>query len=102
METLRQYALEKLGESGEANRIRDRHRDHYTAKAAVLDEPTVHQKRIEQIDTDIDNLRAAFAWSREHGDAEATMRLESSPSELGRSRQGDGTDCCGSKSAFSR
>ncbi len=70
LETLRQYALEKLGQSGEADAIRDRHRDHYTAKAAVLDEPTVHQQRIEQIDTDIDNLRAAFAWSRAHAVAE--------------------------------
>jgi predicted ATPase/class 3 adenylate cyclase len=84
-ETLRQYALEKLSQSGEADTVRDRHRDHYTAKAAVLDEPTVHQQRIEQIDTDIDNLRAAFAWSREHAGAEDTLRLESSLSALGRS-----------------
>src|SRR6201999_3641876 len=51
LETVRQYALEKLDESGEADAIRDRHRDHYTAKAAILDEPTVHQQRIDQIDT---------------------------------------------------
>ena len=31
LETVRQYALEKLGESGEADDIRGRHRDHYTA-----------------------------------------------------------------------
>ncbi|MGY4651188.1 putative ATPase/class 3 adenylate cyclase [Mycobacterium sp. URHB0021] len=84
-ETLRQYALEKLGESDEADAIRDRHRDHYTAKAATLDEPTVHQQRIEQIDTDIDNLRAAFAWSRAHAAAEDTLRLESSLYAPGRS-----------------
>jgi predicted ATPase len=30
LETVRQYALEKLGESGEADAVRDRHRDHYT------------------------------------------------------------------------
>jgi len=85
METLRQYALEKLGESGEAHIVRDRHRDHYTAIAAVVDETTVHQRRTEQIDTDIDNLRAAFAWSREHPDATDTTRVASSLSTRGRS-----------------
>ena len=36
LETVRQYALEKLGESGEADAVRDRHRDHYTDRAADL------------------------------------------------------------------
>ena len=40
LETVRQYALEKLGESGEADDIRARHRDHYTAMAARLDAPS--------------------------------------------------------------
>ena len=35
LETVRQYALEKLGESGEADAVRSRHRDHYTAMAAA-------------------------------------------------------------------
>ena len=35
LETVRQYALEKLGESGEADAVRARHRDHYTAMAAA-------------------------------------------------------------------
>ena len=39
LETVRQYALEKLGESGEGRRGRGRHRDHYTAMAAELDAP---------------------------------------------------------------
>ena len=34
LETVRQYALEKLGESGEADAVRARHRDYYTALAA--------------------------------------------------------------------
>jgi predicted ATPase/class 3 adenylate cyclase/DNA-binding CsgD family transcriptional regulator len=80
METVRQYAQEKLGESGEADHVRDRHRDHYTALAAVLDEPASagHQVRIEQTEAEIDNLRAAFAWSREHADTEDALRLVSS------------------------
>ena len=39
LETVRQYAQEKLGESGEAEAVRSRHRDHYTAMAALLDAP---------------------------------------------------------------
>jgi hypothetical protein len=80
METVRQYALEKLGESGEADKVRNRHRDHYTAMAAVLDEPTSGGplSRMEQIEAEIDNLRAAFAWSREHDDTEDALRLASS------------------------
>src|SRR6478609_7552579 len=58
METVRQYALEKLSDSGEADGVRNRHRDHYTAMAALLDEATNsgHQLRIEQTETEIDNL----------------------------------------------
>ena len=41
LETVRQYALEKLGESGEADDIRNRHRDHYTEMATRLDTPAV-------------------------------------------------------------
>ena len=39
LETVRQYAQEKLGESGEADAVRSRHRDYYTALAALLDAP---------------------------------------------------------------
>ena len=39
LETVRQYALEKLGESGEADAVRDRHRDHYTDRTADLAHP---------------------------------------------------------------
>jgi predicted ATPase/class 3 adenylate cyclase/DNA-binding CsgD family transcriptional regulator len=88
METVRHYAVEKLGESGEADRVRDRHRDHYTAAAAVFGEPTSadHQRRVELAETEIDNLRAAFAWSRERNDTEAALRLVSSLQPLWLSR----------------
>jgi predicted ATPase/class 3 adenylate cyclase/DNA-binding CsgD family transcriptional regulator len=94
LETVRQYALEKLGESGEADAVRARHRDHYTAMAAVLDAPAGrdYEQRIEQADTEIDNLRAAFAWSRENSAIELTLTLASSLQPLwqarGRIREG--------------
>ena len=39
LETVRQYASEKLGESGEADEVRTRHRDHYTTMAARTRRP---------------------------------------------------------------
>jgi predicted ATPase/class 3 adenylate cyclase/DNA-binding CsgD family transcriptional regulator len=94
LETVRQYALEKLGESAEADAVRARHRDHYTALAALLDAPagTDYERRIEQADLEIDNLRAAFAWSRETCDVEMALALASSLQPLwqarGRLREG--------------
>jgi predicted ATPase/class 3 adenylate cyclase/DNA-binding CsgD family transcriptional regulator len=94
LETVRQYALEKLGESGEADTVRARHRDHYTAMAAVLDAPagSDYEQRLEQAETEIDNLRAAFEWSRENSDVELALTLASSLQPLwqarGRPREG--------------
>ncbi|MGA8124082.1 MAG: LuxR C-terminal-related transcriptional regulator, partial [Mycobacterium sp.] len=94
LETVRQYALEKLGESGEADAVRSRHRDHYTAMAAVLDAPAGrdYEQRVEQAETEIDNLRAAFAWSRENSDTALALTLASSLQPLwqarGRPREG--------------
>jgi predicted ATPase/class 3 adenylate cyclase/DNA-binding CsgD family transcriptional regulator len=94
LETVRQYALEKLGESAEADAVRARHRDHYTALAALLDAPagTDYETRIEQADLEIDNLRAAFAWSRETSDVEMALALACSLQPLwqarGRLREG--------------
>ncbi|HZC12151.1 MAG TPA: NB-ARC domain-containing protein, partial [Mycobacterium sp.] len=94
LETMRQYALEKLGESGEADTVRTRHRDHYTSMATLLD--TVGQAgreaRIAQAETEIDNLRAAFAWSQENSHIELALQLVSSlqPLWLGRGRIQEG------------
>ena len=94
LETVRQYALEKLGESGEADTVRARHRDHYTAMAALLDTPAGndYERRIEQAEIEIDNLRAAFAWSRENTQIALALALASSlqPLWLARGRIQEG------------
>jgi len=43
---------------------------------------------IEQVETEIDNLRGAFTWSVENGDTEIALRLASSlePLWMGRGR----------------
>jgi predicted ATPase/class 3 adenylate cyclase/DNA-binding CsgD family transcriptional regulator len=94
LETVRQYALEKLAESGEADAVRARHRDHYTAMAALLDAParTGYERRVEQAEEEMDNLRAAFVWSLESGDVGRSLELATSLQPLwftrGRIREG--------------
>jgi predicted ATPase/class 3 adenylate cyclase/DNA-binding CsgD family transcriptional regulator len=94
LETVRQYALEKLAESGEPDAVRARHRDHYTSMAALLDAPagSDYEQRLEQAEIEIDNLRAAFGWSRDNSDVELALALASSLQPLwdarGRLREG--------------
>ncbi|MGN6168643.1 MAG: helix-turn-helix transcriptional regulator, partial [Solirubrobacteraceae bacterium] len=94
LETVRQYALEKLAESGDADAVRTRHRDHYTAIAALLDAParTDYDRRVEQAEEEMDNLLAAFVWSLEAGDVGRSLELATSLQPLwltrGRSREG--------------
>jgi predicted ATPase/class 3 adenylate cyclase/DNA-binding NarL/FixJ family response regulator len=80
LETVRQYALEKLGESGEADAVRSRHRDYYTSMAALLDAParTDYGQRLEQAEVEMDNLRSALGWNLETSDTEGALSLASS------------------------
>src|SRR5260370_35182157 len=62
--------------------------------AGALDAPAGHdyERRIEQAETEIDNLRAAFGWSRENSDIELALALACSLQPLwgawGRLREG--------------
>ena len=108
LETVRQYALEKLGESGEADDVRTRHRDHYTALAARLDFSARldYEHLLAQAENEIDNLRAAFIWSRENDDITKAVELASSlmPIWLARGRIAEGQawlDAAGAESQVS-
>ena len=78
LEPVRQYALERLRESGEAEEARRRHVRHYLALAEQA-EP--HIKGLDQaawldrLETENDNLRAAIGWSLEAGDASVAARF---------------------------
>lgn len=96
LETIRQYAQERLSESVEAIAVRNRHRDHYTAMAAALDAPgeVSLELLLDRAEADIDNLRAAFAWSRENLDADSALQLATSllPLWLTRGLPKEGSD----------
>jgi predicted ATPase/class 3 adenylate cyclase/DNA-binding CsgD family transcriptional regulator len=96
LETIRQYAQEKLGESAEAVDVRDRHCTHYTAVAAALDAPGTSNLEclLDQAEREIDNLRAAFAWSRENSDIDNALGLATTLQPLWLTRGGlrEGSD----------
>ena len=79
LETIREYALEKLAESGEASRLRDRHLDWYLARAEEiapkLESSSYQGLWLNWLDGEQDNLRAALAWSLGSGRIEIGLRL---------------------------
>jgi tetratricopeptide (TPR) repeat protein len=78
LQTIREYGLERLEQSGEAAAIRDRHADAYCALAAEA-APNVFGKDqrlwLDRLERDHDNFRAALDWCVSQGDAERAMRL---------------------------
>jgi predicted ATPase/DNA-binding CsgD family transcriptional regulator len=80
LETVRQYGQRELDASGESHAVRARHRDHYTAMAALLETPTRtgHVANVDRVVTEFENVRAAFAWSCANSDFEQALLLASS------------------------
>jgi predicted ATPase/DNA-binding NarL/FixJ family response regulator len=80
LETLHQYALERLLESGEEDEAHRRHAVHALALAEQAD-PELrgpHEREwSERLEDDIENLRAALRWTIERAEAELTLRLGS-------------------------
>ncbi|SEG12468.1 Predicted ATPase [Thermomonospora echinospora] len=78
LETIRAYGLERLAESGEADRYRRAHAE-YFADLAETAEPRL--RRSDQVDwlarlaADHDNLHAALRWTISTGDAALAVRL---------------------------
>ncbi|MDP7724911.1 LuxR family transcriptional regulator [Mycobacterium sp. TY814] len=100
LETVRHYALEKLAESGELDRVRQRHRDYYVAMAASLEDPAQpdYSRRVVRAEIELGNLRAAFLWSSERAEFDVALTLASSllPVWIERGRVGEGRAWFGS------
>lgn len=79
LETVREYALERLVESGEADRIRPAHAEYFLqfAEAAELELRGANQVFwFKRVSAELDNVRAALAWMLgPTGAAEAGLRL---------------------------
>ena len=76
LETIREYAVERLDESTEADERRERHARYYLALAesASLTGDSVGEQRHWLVDPERDNVRAALAWTLDH-DRELGLRL---------------------------
>jgi len=81
LETIRQYALEKLSGIGEARAIRDQHLDFFI-KLAEKAEPKIFTGEanlwFRQLDRELDNLRAAMEWSTNSGKAVGALQIAGS------------------------
>jgi predicted ATPase/class 3 adenylate cyclase len=79
LETIREYAAERLDESGEAQELRRRHADYFLALAEES-EPNLlsrggSRESLDRLEREHDNLRAALDWAEETGESERALRL---------------------------
>jgi predicted ATPase/class 3 adenylate cyclase len=78
LETIREYALERLVERGEAETLRKEHAAYYLALAEVGEaklQDTEQDEWLAQLETEHDNLRAALRRTLERQDTETALRL---------------------------
>jgi predicted ATPase/class 3 adenylate cyclase/Tfp pilus assembly protein PilF len=78
LETIREFALEQLAASGEADVTRRAHAEHFRAVAGEVSpltwgpEQALHLDRLE---AELDNLRATFAWAVAAGETLTALNL---------------------------
>jgi predicted ATPase len=68
LETIREYALDRLNGSGEGDELRRRHGDYYSALSARAEPELTGTEQhvwLDQLAAEHDNLRAALAWYAE-------------------------------------
>ncbi|MGH8927089.1 MAG: adenylate/guanylate cyclase domain-containing protein, partial [Acidimicrobiia bacterium] len=78
LETIREYALERLRHGPEEGEIRRRHAQAFRslAEEAAPEYTRIHTKRwLDRTEADHDNLRAALSWAIEAGEATVAQRL---------------------------
>ncbi|MBK9712314.1 MAG: helix-turn-helix domain-containing protein [Kouleothrix sp.] len=78
LETLREYALDRLVRRGEVDALRDAHAAYYLGLAEAAAQGSLSSARLAwhaRLDAEHDNLRAALAWCQSCGDAGRELRL---------------------------
>ena len=80
LETIREFGVARLAESGEEAATRDRHAAYFCHLVTSLDAWVAAylpdaQEILDRLETEYPNLRAALAWQRETGDVAALLEL---------------------------
>jgi predicted ATPase/DNA-binding XRE family transcriptional regulator len=79
LETVREYALERLEESGELERLRRRHASYFLELAEEEERASrgpLQRAWLDRLETEHDNLRASLEWSlTSQGDTELGLQL---------------------------
>ena len=77
LQTIREYAAERLAQSGESDATRDRHCRHFLALAERAYEAMLGggESAFDLLERTHDNLREALAWSARAGEVELEVRL---------------------------
>jgi predicted ATPase/DNA-binding CsgD family transcriptional regulator/Tfp pilus assembly protein PilF len=81
LDSIRQYALEKLEQSGEVEDVKRAHAEYFLALAEEAEPELIGPREAEsfgRLEEEIDNVRAALSWASEHGEAELGLRLAGS------------------------
>ena len=78
LETIHEFAREKVRESGEAEEIKRAHAEYFLALAEEA-EPELkgpnQAEWLERLEAEHDNMRVALSWSFEAGDSESALRI---------------------------
>lgn len=81
LQTIRDFAAERLDQSAESRLVRDRHVDAYCSLASTAAPNLFGSKQkmwLDRLERDHDNFRAAFDWCAATGDAARAMNLAAS------------------------
>jgi len=78
LETLRQFALEKLVETAEATQLQDRHRDYFLNEAEEIEPYLMGSEQsswMDYLESELDNMRLALEWSISNKRGDESLRL---------------------------
>ena len=78
LETMRQYARERLDESNEGDRCRRRHLDHYVAVTVEIGDGLMTADELEargRLMIELDNIRAACIWALDTGEIRSLLHI---------------------------
>jgi tetratricopeptide (TPR) repeat protein len=77
LETIREYAVERLASSGELDELQRRHAEYFRDLAEEAEPQLTRQDRVawlERLELEVDNLRAALDWAEATGNVETGLR----------------------------